>query len=629
MINLRQGVMLLIAVVVTDNVVQAKTIEELKKAGDVRGLVAKLDDPQGDVRRRAAFAMRQIVTKVKDPANLDPLIGRLIEVAFHDLWKSTRGDCSGILEHLLKKTEDQAVLRNTLQPIFDALPHGQVDASRRHYAATLLYVVGRRLDCVDDLMKPRIPELLTATFNDPNEHVRDYTGRALSNVLNKIDDEAALSKAAHHFVANRQLKSKDLRARRYSAEQLYNLVRKIKKHPTLRALQGRIAAATKDRDERVRESAGRALRQIENGLKRKEETKPASPTEGKVSTKPRNVLPPVADVSRKRDEPLKRTDNWRDLIAKLRDKNPEICQRAAAALQNALKQVRREAELKQVIPPLLHATLNDSRSAVREPARHALRHVLGKVTDEAVLISVAKLYVAGLSHKDETVRSHCAHDLSEVMRKIEDEKVLAGLLPSLTNATLKSESMNARDFPGFVLRSVLRKVNDSKAVTPVMQTFVGELKHKDSTMRTFFTHGLHENVGKIKDKAVLVRMVAPLATATVTLEVTDAKTDGAKAGELAYFALRQVLEQVDDQAALKSIVLPMAQALKAKEVKRRRYVAHTVMLFGYKVKDKTALTSLVRPLVDAHFHDSDKNVRESAGRALERTFGRVEVTEAK
>lgn len=244
-----------------------KTVEELQKAGDMRGLVALLSDPQGGVRRRAAFAMRQIVGDVKDPKTLDPLIGRLVEVAFHDPWKSTRGDCSGTLEHLLKKTENQTVLRGTIQPILDALPHSQVDASCRHYAATLLYLVTRRLDNVGEVLGPHIPEMLSAVYSDPNEHVREYVGRALGNVLNKIDDEKTLSSVAHYMVADQWLKSGDVRARRYSAEHLYNLVRKIKDQPTQRALLGRITAATNDPDERVREAADRAMRHIHNVLK--------------------------------------------------------------------------------------------------------------------------------------------------------------------------------------------------------------------------------------------------------------------------------------------------------------------------------------------------------------------------
>lgn len=67
----------------------------------------------------------------------------------------------------------------------------------------------------------------------------------------------------------------------------------------------------------------------------------------------------------------------------------------------------------------------------------------------------------------------------------------------------------------------------------------------------------------------------------------------------------------------------MAEALKAEEVKRRRYAAHAVMLFAHKVSDKAALWPLVQPLVAAHFHDPDEAARRSVGLALERTFGRA------
>ncbi len=46
----------------------------------------------------------------------------------------------------------------------------------------------------------------------------------------------------------------------------------IKKYASI--IIGRITAATKDPDERVRESAGRAMRQIQNSLNEKRETVP-------------------------------------------------------------------------------------------------------------------------------------------------------------------------------------------------------------------------------------------------------------------------------------------------------------------------------------------------------------------
>jgi hypothetical protein len=69
-----------------------------------------------------------------------------------------------------------------------------------------------------------------------------------------------------------------VRARRYSADHLYNLVRKIKDQPTHRALLGRITATTKDRDERVREAADRAMRHIQNVLKVKKPVATAKAT---------------------------------------------------------------------------------------------------------------------------------------------------------------------------------------------------------------------------------------------------------------------------------------------------------------------------------------------------------------
>jgi len=205
--------------------------------------------------------------------------------------------------------------------------------------------------------------------------------------------------------------------------------------------------------------------------------------------------------------------------------------------------------------------------------------------------------------------------------KIEDENVLRSTIGPLNAATLKAESMEARDFAGFALRSVLRKTSDEAAIVPVVKSSLPGLKHKDSTMRTFYAHTLHENVSKVEDKTVLALAVGPLTTAS--LQVTDSNDRGLGAGDLAYSALKQVLDKVDDQAVLKSIVFPMAEALRAEDLKRRRYAAHAVMLFAYKVKDKAALWPLVQPLVAAHFHDPDDTVRRSAGMALERTFGRM------
>jgi len=405
------------------------------------------------------------------------------------------------------------------------------------------------------------------------------------------------------------------------------------------------------------------------------------------------------DAIRQEIASLQKAGNWRGLVTKLKDRNPAVRRQAAFALQRVAPNVKHSAELKQLLPPLVAATLNDSSAEVHKHARFALRDVLSKVEDEAALIPVAQSFLAGLSYKDPKVRAHCAHDLgvvskikneaalarmmgpltaatlrsestdapdfpgfslrnvlermddqetlvpimnllvnglkhkdptmrgfcihelSGIVSKIEDERVLQSTIGPLNAATLEAESMDARDFAGFALRVVLRKTSDERALIPVMQTSLAGLKHKDSSMRAYYAHALYENVSKIEDKTVLVRMVNPLTAAA--LEVEDSGDGGLKAPNLAYMALKQVLDKVDDQTALKSIVSPMAEALKGEEVKRRRYAAHAVMLFAHKVKDKAALWPLVQPLVAAHFHDPDEAARRSAGLALERTFGRV------
>lgn len=255
----------------------AKTVEELKKAGALRGLVAKLGDQRASVRRDAAVALPGIVSKIKDPAKLKPTIGRLIEVRFRDPWKSTREYSGRALMNALNKTKDQVVLSNAIQPLVDALDKGQVDLERRRYAALALSAVVMRLERVD-LLRPRMTELLSATFDDPDEGVRKYDERALQHTLMKLDHEPTLIIAAKPLAA--RLNSKDLHFRSYSAVMLSMVVPKIKDRDTLKSLLVRVTpTATKDRDKGVREYAGRAMRHIQNALRKK---KPAAPAKNKT-----------------------------------------------------------------------------------------------------------------------------------------------------------------------------------------------------------------------------------------------------------------------------------------------------------------------------------------------------------
>jgi len=279
MLSFRKSVALwLIAVVGAGSNAQGKLIDELKQAGDLRGLVAKLGDPRAVVRREAAVALPGVVEKVKDPVALNPIIGRLIDVRFRDPWKSTREYSGRALMNALNKTKDQVVLSNALQPLVDALDRGQVDLERRRYAAVALSVVVMRLERVD-LLRPRIPELLAATFKDPDAGVRKYAERALQHTLQKLGHEPTLTIAAHPLAAH--LGSKDLHFRSYSAVMLSVVVRRIKDRNTLKSLLGQITpAATKDRDKGVRDYASRAMHYIQHVLK--EEAKPAAPEKRQI-----------------------------------------------------------------------------------------------------------------------------------------------------------------------------------------------------------------------------------------------------------------------------------------------------------------------------------------------------------
>jgi HEAT repeat protein len=226
---------LLSALIGASSNARGKSVEELKGAGDLRGLVAKLGDHRALVRREAAVALPGVVDKVKDPATLNPIIGRLIDVRFRDPWKTTREYSGRALMNALNKTKDQVVLSNALQPLLDALDQGQVDLERRRYAAVALSVVVMRLERVD-LLRPRIPDLLAATFKDPDEGVRKYAERALQHTLMKLDHEPTLTIAAHPLAAH--LDSEALHFRSYSAVMLSVVVRKIKDRDTLKSLLG-------------------------------------------------------------------------------------------------------------------------------------------------------------------------------------------------------------------------------------------------------------------------------------------------------------------------------------------------------------------------------------------------------
>ncbi|MEK6238679.1 MAG: hypothetical protein N2C14_28500, partial [Planctomycetales bacterium] len=472
----------LLAATVACGIANGESVEELKKAGDFRGLAAKLNDHRASVRRDAAVALPAIVGEITDGAALAPIIGPLTRAKLTDPWASTREYSGRALMNALQKTKDPRTLNNALQPLFDALDRGQVELDRRRFAATALSVIAMKLDRVD-LFRPRFSDLISATFDDPDGGVREYAGRALQHSLHKLDHEPTLIPVVRSLAT--RLGGKDARARRYSAVRLADVVGKIRDQATLQSLSRQVApAAAKDPDETVREYAGRALRSIQRELnaktkadeqaKDKARAKTKTKANTKTKTNDRAESQRAGKPSEKQTQAPKRPREW---VAELKDKNPEVRLRAAVALRDALGKVNQEAELKQFLSPLLSATLNDSNEKVREVARLALRNATSKIKDEAALLPVAQAYLEGLKHKDAGVRAHCAHDLPGVVGKITDKAALRRLAIPLTEATLRSASMDADDFPGFALRNALPRLDDQAVLVSVSRLLVKGLKH--------------------------------------------------------------------------------------------------------------------------------------------------------
>jgi hypothetical protein len=524
------------------------------------------------------------------------------------------------------------------------------------------------------------------------------TSKQRKDAADKFKAPAAQEVFIERMVA--QLGGKDPVDRRYSALLLSELVRGVKDPGKLKSLLARITpAATKDDDKQVRHYAGLAIRAIQEMLKEQEVS--ALPSRSVSATKPDKPPVPRRDAKKQPEK----VENWRVLITRLKNEKPEVREQAAVALRIALRQVKNADELKEAVPPLTEAAMNDSSVKVRQAARMTLRDVMSRVEDQAALASVTQSYltglkhsdpkvrahyahdlsrvvsrikdtatlariagpltaatlestsmdapdfpgfaqrnvlrrikdpkvlipvmgslIAGLTHRDQTIRGFCTHGLSECISRIKDEKALKSMIEPLNTATDKASSMKARDFAGFALRSVLRKTGDPEVIIPVIHSSLAGLEHKNKTMRIFYAHTLHENAAKVKDKALLASMVSPLTSASLRME--DSQTKGLGASGLAYSALKHVLDKVDDQAALTSIIAPMTRALKASDIKARRYAAHAVMLFAHKVKDKESLAPLRQPLVDMQSNDPDKIARESAGRALNRAFKQAPKTKA-
>jgi hypothetical protein len=168
------------------------------------------------------------------------------------------------LQHCLQNVTDVSILRGAVPPLVDSLHATEVEEKRRRYCAVQLSRVIPQIKH-EPLLLQSVPILLSATIDDPSEDVREYAGRALKSALPRIRDNEILHSGA--VALSPTLQHKDVKRRRYAAVLLSWLVHKVRELDTLRAISDRVSeAAQRDRDEDVREYAGRAARYIKQQL---------------------------------------------------------------------------------------------------------------------------------------------------------------------------------------------------------------------------------------------------------------------------------------------------------------------------------------------------------------------------
>jgi len=134
------------AVIVTGINAEGKSVEELKKAGDFRGLVAKVGDHRAVVRKYA-------------------------ERAF---------------QHTLLKFDHEPTLTIAAHP-----PAAQLDSKDLHfrsYSAVMPSVVVRKIKDRDTL-KSLLGRITPAATKDPDPGVRDYAGRAMHHIQHVLKEK--------------------------------------------------------------------------------------------------------------------------------------------------------------------------------------------------------------------------------------------------------------------------------------------------------------------------------------------------------------------------------------------------------------------------------------------------------
>ena len=250
-------------------------VGQLKEAKDVPGLVRLLRHRDGKIRSSAAVALSGVIREVDDSKTLARYVLPLIDVTLSDPYATVREYAGRALQHCLQNVTDVSILRGAVPPMVDSLHATEVEEKRRRYCAVQLSRVIPKIQH-EPLLVESVPMLLSATIDDPNEDVREYAGRALKSALPRVRDKELLHTGS--VALAKTLQHKDAKRRKYAAVLLAWLVPKVTELDTLRAISIRVGdAAERDRDDDVREYAGRAARHIKQRLQ-------AAATEAKQAT---------------------------------------------------------------------------------------------------------------------------------------------------------------------------------------------------------------------------------------------------------------------------------------------------------------------------------------------------------
>jgi hypothetical protein len=235
------------------------TIDDSKQMRDVRGLLVTLENEQGKARGRAAVTLSGAVRKVENAASLAECITPLLKAKLKDDDATVHEYSGRALMYVLHKVDDQWALQPPVEAFVDTLVSDSTSLKQRQFAAVALATSVPKIK--DEIFLVGVLQpLLVAKAKDPDKGVREYSGRALMRILQKINDPESLQTAAEALIDTLEGASATLKQRQFAAVALSVVAMKIKDKPFLaRMLWPLVMAATCDGDKGVREYAGRAF----------------------------------------------------------------------------------------------------------------------------------------------------------------------------------------------------------------------------------------------------------------------------------------------------------------------------------------------------------------------------------